>query len=543
MIEPWTSRAGLQIHDLVPAGLRRQWVNRGLCPGRDVYALFRERVRAHPKREAVVDREVRLDYAALDREVRRVAHALAASDVGRRDVVGIRMANGWRLVVAELAVAAIGAVALVYPPGPGRRDTTALLGRSRARAAVFGTSADADAVSELPDLRASFTFGAGEGGGRSLDTAEPDGTWSPPAVSPQAPARVLVTSGSEGDPKMVAYSHDAMAGGRANYVRALHDGSGPMRAVMLMPLSSSYGSCATFVSIAALGSTVVLQDRFDAGAALDLVSRHRPTHLFGVPAALRRIAEHPPVSGEDTSSLRAVVSSSAPLSEVAGRACAERLGAPVISVYGSSDGMNCHTAATGFGGGAGTGLPDPSVAEIGVADARGRWLPPGEPGEVRALGPMTPMSYVAAPELDARHRAEGGWVRSGDRGVLDERGRLHLLGRMDEVVVRGGTNISPAEVEREIGTHPDVVDVACVGVPDDELGERLCACVSPATGTDGVEFAELTAFLERERGLERRKLPELLVQLPELPLAPTGKVCRRTARAIAAEQSTAPTER
>ena len=152
-------------------------------------------------------------------------------------------------------------------------------------------------------------------------------------------------------------------------------------------------------------------------------------------------------------------------------------------------------------------------------------------------------SYVAAPELDARHRTEDGWVCSGDQGMLDERGRLHLLGRRDEVVVRGGTNISPAEVEREIGTHPDVVDVACVGVPDDDLGERLCACVSPAAGTDGVAFGDLTAFLERERGLERRKLPELLIHLPELPLAPTGKVCRRTARAIAAEQSATRTER
>lgn len=534
MTESWISLSGTEIRDRVPARLRRQWVRHDLCPGKDIYTLFTEQVRAYPDRAAIIDEERTLDYAALDHEVRRIAAALTAAGLGERDIIGIRLPNGWRMAVAELAVAAIGAVALPYPAGPGSRDTISLLGRSRAAAGIFGTTRDAEVARELPHTRAVFTFGAGIAG--ALDDAEPPGDWSPRLVDPEWPARILVTSGTSAEPKMIAYAHNAMAGGRANYVRALHRGDGPARGLLLMSMASSYGSCATSVAIAALGWTLIPAGRFDAAGAVRMITRHRPTHVFGVPTMLRRISELPFGPDEDTSSLRAVVSSGAPLSGVTADACRQRLGCRVITVYGSSDGMNCHTARTGTSGETGSGIPDDSVASIRIMDDRGRPVPPGESGEIWARGPMTPLGYVAAPELDVRYRAPGGWVRSGDRGLLDEHGRLHVLGRLEQVVSRGGYKISPAEVEREISAHPVVVDVACVPVPDDDLGERMCACVSQAEGTPDLSLAEITGFLERERGLERRKLPEFLVRLPELPLAATGKICRRTTTAIAVER-------
>ncbi|MEB3367465.1 class I adenylate-forming enzyme family protein [Saccharopolyspora mangrovi] len=520
----WTSRNGVEIRDLVPAELRRHWVEQGVCPDRAVYAQFTDRVRAHPHREAVIDGEVVLDYRGLDDEVRRVAAALSAEGFGAGDIIGIRMPNGWRTVVAELALAAIGAVTLPCPDGRGTKDLRSLLSRSRAAAAVFADPADVEVVAGLPELRSFF-----------FDDLDSGADWHPPELDPEAPVRILVTSGSQLEPKMIAYSHNAMTGGRANYVRELSCGEDPMRALVLMKLSSSYGSLVTHVGIAALGATAVLQRGFDAGEVLRAITRHRPTHLFGVPTMLRRLSEHPGEAGEDLSSLRGVVSSAAPLSDVTARACTRRFGTRVITVYGSSDGVNCHTARTGTGNGSGAGLPDPAVAEIRVVDELGRDAGPGEPGEIWARGPMTPLCHVAAPELDARRRTRGGWVRSGDRGVLDELGRLHVLGRLEQVVLRGGLNISPAEVEREIVAHPAVVDVACVPVPDDELGERLCACISQASGSDELSLAEVVEFLEADRGVERSKLPEYLLRMPELPLAPTGKVCRRTVTALAAE--------
>ncbi|GAB3299970.1 class I adenylate-forming enzyme family protein [Parasphingorhabdus pacifica] len=538
MTDCWTSRNGIDIRDHVPRDLRQRWVEQGLCPDRDLYTLFSEHVRAHLDREAVIDSEAALDYAGLDRAVRGVAAALSAAGLGAQDIIGLRMPNGWRMVAAELAVAAIGAVALPYPAGRGSKDTISLLGRSRAGAGIFGNCSDADVARELPDVRAVFTFGAGESGARSLDDISDAADWNPQPVDPEAPARILVTSGSQSEPKMIAYSHNAMAGGRANYVRALHDGHEPMRGLLLMKLSSSYGSCATFVSIAAIGATLILMDRFDPDETLRQVARHRPTHLFGVPTMLRRLSEHPAAPDEDLSSLRAVVSSAAPMSDVTAEECRRRFACRVITIYGSSDGLNCHTAGTGTGNGAGTGTPDPSVAEIRIVDAHAHDVPAGKTGEIWARGPMTPLCYVADPELDATYRTPEGWVRSGDRGVFDEQGRLHVLGRIEQVVSRGGYKISPAEVEREISAHPGIVDVICVPVPDDDLGERLCACVSQTAGSPELSLADITEFLE-ERGLEQRKLPEYLLRLPELPLAPTGKVCRHTVTELAVEKTTA----
>ncbi|RKT89213.1 Acyl-CoA synthetase (AMP-forming)/AMP-acid ligase II [Saccharopolyspora antimicrobica] len=520
----WISRNGIEIRDLVPADLRRRWVERGDCPDRDLYALLRERVRAHPGREAVIDDERTLDYAGLDREVRRIAAALAGAGLGPGDIVGIRLPNGWRALVAELAVVAVGAVALPYPAGPGSRDTRSLLGRSRATAAIFADQADAAVAAELPHLREVFTFGSG-----SLDEAPYEHSWEPSPIDPDGPARILVTSGSQAEPKMIAYSHNAMGGGRANYVRALHRGDGPMRGLLLVKTATSYGSCAV-VSLTALGSTLILADRFDAAEALRMVARHRPSHLFGVPTMLRRLAGHPATPEEDLSSLQAVVSSGAPLPEVTAAACRQRFGCQVITIYGSSDGINCHTARTGDV--PGTGTPDPAVADIRIVDEHGVDAPTGE---IWARGPMTPLSYVADAELDARYRTPEGWVRSGDLGTFDQHGRLHVLGRLKQVVSRGGYQISPAEVERELSAHPAIVDVACVPVPDADLGERMCACISQAAAAPELTLADITEFLATERGLERRKLPEYLLRLPELPLAATGKVCRRTVTAMAAE--------
>ncbi|MFI8999009.1 class I adenylate-forming enzyme family protein [Streptomyces sp. NPDC053542] len=529
----WTSRDGVVLHDLVPARDRRAWAARGHCPDRDLYSLFAEHARRHPAREAVIDAAGAVDYATLAARVRHIAAAFAAAGLGARDIIALRLPNGREAVAAELAVAALGAVSLPYPPGRGTRDTRSLLIRSRARGAVFSSAEDVALLPQLPCLRAVFAPGDLPGA-RSLDAPAPAFPDPPPSPGPDSPARILVSSGSEAEPKMVAYSHNAMAGGRAAYIRALHAGDTPPRHLVLVPLASSFGSCGTPVTVAALGGTLLVQDSFDPAAALRMISEYRPTHVFGVPTMLRRLADHPPLPGEDLSGLRAVVSSGAALPESTADACRRRFGRPVIAVYGSSDGVNCHTAATGLTPETGTGRPDPAVADIRITDGQGAPLPAGQPGEILARGPMTPLCYVASPELDARYRTATGWVRTGDRGLLDAHGRLHVLGRLRQIVVRGGYNISPAEVERELGAHPAVAEAVCVAVPDPDLGERLCACVRELPGTaPALTLPDLTAFLERERGLERRKLPELLLRLPEMPLGPTGKICRRTLTAMA----------
>jgi acyl-CoA synthetase (AMP-forming)/AMP-acid ligase II len=506
----WVSTTGVAIQDLVPARLRRAWVARGFCPGIDLYRLFTAHVDAHPDRAAVIDDHGPVSYAELDALVCGAAEVLTGTGLGRDDIVGIRMVNSRRAVVAELAVAALGAVSMPFPAGRGSRDAVSLLARSRATGLITDPGG-AVPTAGLPHLRATVELVLARGHTRPA-----------PEVSAAAPARILVSSGSETEPKMVAYSHDAFGGGRANYVRALHRGEGPMRNLVLVPLSSSFGSCGVPVTVAALGATLVVQERFDPAAATLVIADHRPTHVFGVPTMLNRLADH---ATAGPPGLHALVSSGAALPPAVARRCRTRFHTRVITVYGSTDGVNCHDAVDG--------RPDPAVAEITVADDAGHANPPGAPGEILARGPMTPLSYVADPDLNARCRTQDGWVRTGDRGVLDEHGVLHVTGRLKQVVLRGGLTISPAEIELHLSAHPSVAEASCVGVPDPDLGERLCACIVPSPGHRPPTLADLTGYLRTHRDLEPAKLPERLLLLAELPLGPTGKVCRATLTTLA----------
>jgi acyl-CoA synthetase (AMP-forming)/AMP-acid ligase II len=481
----WTSRNGVVIVDQVPPATRRAWVRVGHCPDRDLHSLFRDRVRDHPDRVAVVDDRGPFTYAELDAQVRGLAGALAARP---GDIVGVRVPNGRDAVVAELAVAACGAVALPFTGG--RADALALLGRARAASVI--TDDDLPRPTVSPRARA-------EG-------------WQPVAVDPESPARLLVSSGSEAEPKLVAYSHNAFAGARGNYLRAVHRDTSVWRDLVLVPLSSAYGSFGATITLCRFGGTLLLRPRFDAVDALRTIAEHRPTHVFGVPTMLRRLAEH--ATGFDTSSLKAVVSSGDVLPEDTLRRCREVFGVDVVNVYGSSDGVNCHTTTPEHG----VGRPDPAVTDIRIVD-----------GEICALGPMTPLGHIGG----GPPRLPGGWVRTGDRGRFDTDGTLHVLRRIKRVVIRGGYTISPAEVESALTGHPAIADAACVPVPDHDLGQRLCACVTIRTGHPTPDLTALTTFLRTDRGLTPHKLPERLLVLPQLPLSHTGKVCLRTLTDIA----------
>ncbi|MBB5852290.1 AMP-binding protein [Amycolatopsis umgeniensis] len=525
--------------DLVPADVRAGW----RYPDRDLYTLFARQCLDQPDKIAVIDADGELTYAELDDMARRLAAGLARLGIEPGEVVAVQLPNGRLACAADLAIAALGAIALPYPVGRGQREAASLLGRSRAVAVItvtlHGDFACAAGIrnlaAELPDLRAVIAVGTDTPAGcvpihallaadaRSFRPARPD---------PNAPARILVTSGSEAEPKMVAYSHNALAGGRGTMLAELHDVPADMRNLFLVPLATAFGSSGTSVTLATLGGTLLLQPKFDAAATLRLIGRARPTHLLGVATMLRQLASAPELASADLSSLRAVVIGGAVLDEPTARRGREALGCPVINLYGSADGVSTHTALDDPVERVTTaGRPNPGVAEIRVVDEHLEELPIGEVGELIARGPMSPLCYVGAPELDARYRTPDGWVRTGDLGRIDDEGYLTIVGRRKDVIIRGGMNISPAEVEAVLITHPAIRDVACVPVPDPLFGERLCACVASETP---LSLDDLTGHLERS-GLERRKFPERLVVLPSLPLGPAGKVDRRVLRALAVE--------
>ncbi|MFD8972958.1 class I adenylate-forming enzyme family protein [Streptomyces sp. NPDC059593] len=541
--------------DLLPAELRRSWVVDGTCPDLDLYSLYRARQIADLHHTAVIDAKGKLCYTALDRKVRCLAEGLRGLGIGVGDVVAVQLPNNRNAVIADLALAALGAIALPFPVGRGAVEAECLLRRAEAVAVIAAIehrdqhhAADLRTLAPaLPALRHVIAAGRGTAPGGTIPLAQllrtdPAG-FVPARPDPDSAARILVSSGSEAEPKMVAYSHNALAGGRGNFLASLMPDGAPPRCLFLVPLGSAFGSNGTAVTLARHGGTLVLLDHFTPEAALAAVREHEPTHILGVPTMIRMMLEALEKADGPLPAPTALVLGGAPLDEATASAAAEAFGCPVVNLYGSADGVNCHT---GMGrsvpptdrSGVVAGRPDPRVAEIRIADPdTHERLPDGRIGEIVSRGPMTPLCYVASPDLDARYRTPEGWVRTGDLGFLDEEGVLHVVGRLKDIVIRGGANISPVEVERELVSHPQVRDVVCVGVSDPLMGERLAACLV-GKGSKVPTPTELGVYLA-ERGLDRHKHPEHLLVLPELPLTAAGKPDRAALRRLVVERGTA----
>ncbi|MFI5859643.1 class I adenylate-forming enzyme family protein [Streptomyces parvulus] len=549
----------VDLHDLLPAGLRRSWATDGTCPDLDLYSLFRARQIADPHHTAVLDAKGKVCYTALDRKVRCLAAGLRDLGIREGDVVGVQLPNHRNAVIADLALAALGAVALPFPVGRGVLEAECLLRRAQAVAVIaavehrdFQHAADLHVLTRsLPDLRHVVAVGPGEApegtvAWAGLMRSDPE-VFVPARPDPDSAARILVTSGSEAEPKMIAYSHNALAGGRGNFLASLMPDRTPPRCLFLVPLASAFGSNGTAVTLARHGGTLVLLDHFTPDAALAALREHRPTHVLGVPTMVRMMLERLDADAEPLPAPTALVLGGAPLDETTAAAAAKAFGCPVVNLYGSADGVNCHTGLARAvpptdGSGVVAGRPDPRVTEIRIADPDTHdALADGAIGEIISRGPMSPLCYVGAPDLDTRYRTPEGWVRTGDLGFFDADGVLHVVGRLKDIVIRGGANISPAEVEREITSHPLVRDVVCVGVPDPVMGERLAACVVPR-GDDAPTLESLGEHLSA-RGMERRKHPERLLAVQAMPLTAAGKPDRAALRDRLTRSGTDPVAR
>ncbi|MGH9040856.1 MAG: class I adenylate-forming enzyme family protein [Acidimicrobiia bacterium] len=576
--------------DLVPAELRAQWVADGHCPGVDLMTLFSQQVDRHPDRVALVDDHGSVTYAELAAEARRIGAYLHQAGVGPGDVVAIQFANTHHACAADLAVASVGAICLAYPILYRNKEVRSLLARSGAVACLFARRfRDFDFAEmmvelrgELPGIKHLAVLGEPFPGCDSLDEvlAGPDPGVRPPVeVGPADPVRIIVTSGTEGEPKMVLFSHDGIGGGIANVLGAILIGGHPptpagpdkgpgrpdddTRFLLLPPLSTGFGALGTYAAISRFGVTLVVTSVFDPAGMFKLIERERITHLFGVPTMLGMMLEAKP-EGVDLSSLQVVGSFGAAMSEDRVRrtidvfsatpvAMGGGAGAPTdaamsrqakshegrarfVNGYGCSDGAICMTgwddppekiAAT-------VGRPSPALSHIRILDDDGADVPEGEVGEVCARGPMTPLRYFKSPDLDDRYRFDGGWVRTGDLGVIDADGYLRIAGRKKDIIIRGGYNISPAEAEAALLTHPAVAEAACVGMPDERLGERMCAFLVLREGQDLPDLAEIEQHLTAA-GLARIKCPERLEAIDAMPLNPTGKILKRVLRDRIAE--------
>jgi oxalate---CoA ligase len=465
----------------------------------------------------------RLTYQALRDEVRRGAEALAGLGLRRDQAVGMVFENGPEAIVLFLAVAAVGAAAPLNPAYTEVElrfyledvDAGALIvppgGAAAARAArPDGTMLVEAAIGADGRLRV-------EAPGRAAATAEPDQPGGDDV------ALMLHTSGTTGRPKRVPLRHRNLAASVANVAATYQLGPGDV-SLCAMPLFHVHGLLASALSTLASGGTVVVPSPFNPLSFWPVVREHRPTWYSAVPTihrmVLARARDERPAGGGQA--LRFVRSCSSALPPELMAEVERRLDAPMLEAYGMTEA--CHQISSNplppaprepGSVGVGTGV------EVAVLDEAGAALPAGTAGQVAIKGRNVIDGYAANPQANAESFVDG-WFLTGDQGVLDERGYLTLIGRIKELINRGGEKISPREIDEVLLRHPAVVEAVAFGTPHATLGEEVAAAVVLDR-----EASEQDLLAHCRRLLAPFKVPRKLHIVAAIPRTATGKVQRR----------------
>ncbi len=347
-----------------------------------------------------------------------------------------------------------------------------------------------------------------------------------PPIDADGPAMLMYTSGTTGTPKGVLLSHANMIhAGRA--VAEAHALSGDDRVLSSLPLYHINGQCIGVVSPLVSGGSIVMPHRFSVSQWWTLVARHEPTWLNLVPtivAYLLNGADLTSVQAHACRGVRFARSASAPLPPEQQRAFEARFGIGILEAMGLTECASVAFANPLDPGARKLGSPGQQLGvEARVVGIDGAVMDTDEPGEIELRGPNVMIGYYRAPEETARAIGPGGWLRTGDLGHRDADGFYFITGRLKELIIKGGENIAPREIDEALLRHPAVLEGAAVGVPDRSYGQEIFACVVVKPGAV-LDEAELRAHCERELG--RYKTPRYLRFVAELPKGPSGKVQR-----------------
>jgi len=459
----------------------------------------------------VVDGDTRLSASEVDALVAAVAGGLRERGVRRGDAVAWQVPNSLAATVLTRACWRLGAVAAPLLHSFGAADVEAALGQI-----------DPALVLELaPDAISDPTALAGALGGAPVPVGGG-------ASRPSDVALVLFTSGSTGVPKAVLHTHRGLSW-KAGLMAQVH-GLGPADAVLMpAPMAHISGLLNGVLVPGAAGLRSVLVRRFDPEQALALVACERISFLAGPPtffiAMARALAEGP---GVDVSSVRLVSSGGASVTPAFVEDTARAFGCRVKRTYGSTEAPTVTTSTDDdpFEKARDTDGRAVGAAELRVSDpATGSACATGTPGELWVRGPEMFAGY-ADPDQTRAVIARGGWFRTGDLATVDAEGWVRIVGRLKDVIIRGGENISASEVEAALEAHPDVRHAVAVGYPDPLMGERVAAFVETTAPFDLEECRRWFA----SRGMAKFKTPEKVERLHRLPLLGSGKADRAALR-------------
>ncbi len=501
-----------------------------------IEGLLSDAVGLRPDGVALVDGIA--DAAARRRWTYRELHTATtkvAATIARRfapgDHVAIWSPNSADWVLFQIGAGLAGVVLVTVNPAYQDAELADILGRSRARGLFFGHEHHGRDLAKVA-RRVAPTIPSIEVAGSLADLlteAEaiktPD---APPTVEPGAIAQIQYTSGTTGFPKGAMLTHGGISMASDQVLRrALPRTGDGATYVNPMPLFHIGGSGIATIGTLARAGTHVVMPRFDVELWLSLVEAEQATITMAVPTMLIAILEHLELADHDLRSLRTILTGGATVPRELVERARQQLGAAVLITFGQTEshGTMCTTRPDDTAEDISTTVGRPlDHVEVAVADpVSGEIVELGAPGEILIRGDQVMAGYYNAPDETGSAIDGDGWLHFGDLGTMDERGYLRVIGRLKDMIIRGGENIYPREIEDILARHPDVADVAVVGVPDDTWGEEVAAVVRLRTDLGRPpEPAELREYCRGQ--LAAYKSPRLWFYVAAFPLTPSGKI-------------------
>ncbi|MFF6772993.1 long-chain fatty acid--CoA ligase [Streptomyces sp. NPDC012637] len=481
------------------------------------------RARKTPHRTALIHGSTTVTYAALHERTTRLAHGLRAAGVRRGDRIAYLGPNHPAFLETLFAAGLLGAVFVPLNTRLAAPEIAYQLEDSGA-SVLLHSPAHATTAETVTGVRTVV-----EAGGAAYEELLATGSAEPidEAVSPDDVCIIMYTSGTTGRPKGAMLTHGNLVWNAVN-VLVDHDLLADETALVSAPLFHTAGLNMLTLPVLLKGGACVLVESFDPGGTLDLVERHGVTFMFGVPTMFDRIARHPRWATADLSSLRLLNCGGAPVPTSLIAAYQER-GLTFLQGYGMTEAspgtlfLDAEHALTKAGS---AGVPH-FFTDVRVVRPDLTPVAAGETGEVLIRGPHVMAGYWGLPEETAAAFTDG-WFRSGDAARVDADGYVTIVDRFKDMIISGGENIYPAEVEDALLAHPDVAECAVIGVPDEKWGETARAIVVARQGTAPDPAAVLASLTGR---LARYKIPTSLVLVDALPRTASGKLLKHSLRA------------
>ncbi len=481
---------------------------------------------------ALVAGAVRWTYGQLDEATDRLAASLARLGVEPGDRVALQLGNCPELVMAYYACFKLGAICVPINNRFAAAEIKYTLNHAACRVCISQPDLYAGVIPLRPSLASVEHFFVidGKSGSPAAPSARPfaellDRPGAPfPAVADDAVAAILYTSGTTSRPKGVTHTHRSLcatADFHGAHIGLNHDDV----VCVVPPLCHIFGFATQMIASVWARAQIVLIPRFDSETVLRTIAEHRATRIVGLPTMYQALVDHPAAAQYSLRSLRTCIGGGDAVPIALQQRFRNTFGVALLEGCGMTEVIPFTLNMPGAHRPGSIGRACPGMT-IRLVDDAGRDVTPGAVGEILVRSDAAMIGYWLEPEITAVTLADG-YVHTGDLARIDDDGYYWFMGRKKEIIIRGGSNISPLEVEEALYLHPGVRECGVVGVPDFTLGEVVWAFVA-ARDNSQPTAAELQAFLGAR--IAAYKIPEAIRFQPDLPKGPTGKIHRRTLR-------------